>query len=393
MKKNFGNFTMEEVRQVLKWLTSLDTASLLNVYYDDSEVVSWSAVGGWTEINTYKLANNRTVGITVVFETVTPYALSDLYTATKTITATDNKLTINIDNKVEADVTLTAEFKEGEWVVSGENSSGVVVSYKGDTTVDSGFTLAFNDIKNNQNADKSTLVTVTYDVILDTDAAIGLPGQENKVDLTYSNNPNNSGEGFNITNDTGKTPEDKVIVYTYALDITKEFQKADGSTANTPSDVDNITFSVAPKDKAALTFEKDTDGYYYPSANGISNLPLTDNKILIKGLDDGTYTITENGGAAGFNIAAAKDVTISAETVNNQKWNGSPASGLTKFDGAVVTDESTCSKNATVINIQGTTLPGTGGIGTTIFYLGGGAMAAIGGIYLISKRRMRKSEE
>jgi hypothetical protein len=97
LKKDFGNFTMEEVRQVLKWLTSLDTASLLNVYYDDSEVVSWSAVGGWTEINTYKLANNRTVGITAVFEAVTPYALSDLYTATKTITATDNKLTINID--------------------------------------------------------------------------------------------------------------------------------------------------------------------------------------------------------------------------------------------------------------------------------------------------------
>ena len=97
MKKNFGNFTMEEVRQVLKWLTSLDTTSLLNVYYDDSEVVSWSAVGGWTEINTYKLANNRTVGITAVFEAVTPFALSDLYTVTKTITSTDNKLTINID--------------------------------------------------------------------------------------------------------------------------------------------------------------------------------------------------------------------------------------------------------------------------------------------------------
>jgi LPXTG-motif cell wall-anchored protein len=48
---------------------------------------------------------------------------------------------------------------------------------------------------------------------------------------------------------------------------------------------------------------------------------------------------------------------------------------------------------ATVINNQGSVLPGTGGIGTTIFYLGGGAMAAIGGIYLVSKRRMRKSEE
>jgi hypothetical protein len=97
MKKNFGNFTMEEVRQVLKWLTSLDTTSLLNVYYDDSEVVSWSAIGGWTEISTYKLANNRIVGITATFEATTPYALSALFNVTKTPTATENKLTINID--------------------------------------------------------------------------------------------------------------------------------------------------------------------------------------------------------------------------------------------------------------------------------------------------------
>lgn len=97
MKKDFGNFTIEEVRQVTKWLTSTDTTALLDVYYDDSEVVAWSAIGGWTEINTYKFANNRTVGIVATFEAVTPYAMSDLYTVAKTITSTDNKITINID--------------------------------------------------------------------------------------------------------------------------------------------------------------------------------------------------------------------------------------------------------------------------------------------------------
>ena len=97
MKKDFGNFTMEEVRQVIKWLTSTDTTALLDVYYDDSNVVSWSAIGGWTEISTYKLANNRTVGIVATFEAITPYAMSDIYTVTKTITATDNKITIKID--------------------------------------------------------------------------------------------------------------------------------------------------------------------------------------------------------------------------------------------------------------------------------------------------------
>lgn len=97
IKKDFGNFTIEEVRQVIKWLTSTDTTALLDVYYDDSNVVAWSAIGGWTEISTYKLANNRTVGIVATFEAVTPYALSDLYTVTKTITPADNKITISID--------------------------------------------------------------------------------------------------------------------------------------------------------------------------------------------------------------------------------------------------------------------------------------------------------
>lgn len=98
IKKDFGDFTSEEIRQVLKWLTSRDTTSLIDVYYDDSEVISWSAIGGWTEINTYKFANNRTVGITAIFESVTPYALSDIKVINQTITsAIDNKITINID--------------------------------------------------------------------------------------------------------------------------------------------------------------------------------------------------------------------------------------------------------------------------------------------------------
>lgn len=98
MKKDFGNFTIEEVRQVIKWLTSTDTTALLDVYYDDSNVVSWSVIGGWTEISTYKLANNRTVGIVATFEASTPYALSDLYTVTQNVTnSMNNKITINID--------------------------------------------------------------------------------------------------------------------------------------------------------------------------------------------------------------------------------------------------------------------------------------------------------
>lgn len=86
LKKNFGDFSMDEVRKVLKYLTSTDTTSLLEVYYDDTNAVSWAAIGGWTEISTYKLANNRTVGIVATFSSIHPFALSDLYTVTKDVT-------------------------------------------------------------------------------------------------------------------------------------------------------------------------------------------------------------------------------------------------------------------------------------------------------------------
>ena len=102
IKSNFGNFEMDEVRTVLKWLTSKDTTAILETYYDDSNVVSWASIGGFVDLQTHKLANNRTIAITATWDSISPFALSDLYTVTKTITSEDNKITINIetdDNK------------------------------------------------------------------------------------------------------------------------------------------------------------------------------------------------------------------------------------------------------------------------------------------------------
>lgn len=96
-KKDFSNFEMDEVRIVLKWLTSKDTTALLETYYDDSNVVGWASIGGFVDLQTYKLANNRTIAITAVWDSASPFAFSDLYTITKTPTETDNKITIDID--------------------------------------------------------------------------------------------------------------------------------------------------------------------------------------------------------------------------------------------------------------------------------------------------------
>ena len=96
--KDFGDIDFERQRKSLKWLTSKDTASFLTVYHDDSEVVSYEILGGFTEIQTYKLGNGRVVGITATFESVAPWAFSPLYTITKDVSnPLDNTITINLE--------------------------------------------------------------------------------------------------------------------------------------------------------------------------------------------------------------------------------------------------------------------------------------------------------
>ena len=100
IKKDFSDFTPAEVRKVLKYLTSTDKPALLEVYYDaDSNSADWTCIGGWTSIETYKVANSRVVGIVAKFEAITPYAMSDImHTEPKTISsAPDNKITITIN--------------------------------------------------------------------------------------------------------------------------------------------------------------------------------------------------------------------------------------------------------------------------------------------------------
>ena len=88
IKKDFSDFTEQENRKILRWLTSNPNASFLDVYKDDADVISWSALGNWVNVSSYKMANNRIVGYVAEFESTTPWALSPLKTVTKNISTT-----------------------------------------------------------------------------------------------------------------------------------------------------------------------------------------------------------------------------------------------------------------------------------------------------------------
>lgn len=296
---------------------------------------------------------------------------------------------------------------DGSTVTEGENMTIVVDGQN--------INVSFKDIKKAvTGVTKDSIVTVEYSAVLNSTAVVGNPGQNNTVYLTYSNNPNIDYNPFdentaNDTPETGDTPEDIVNVLTYAFKFNKTFFNPAGGdiTAEeiTKGTYNGAEFALSSTEKELWFAEcSDSDYDYVVVEKGTSGatqtLKLTNVSgellIRIKGLDEGTYTLSETKAPTGFNAAADQKIVITANTANGQTWDGS-SDNLTGFSWTIDDGEPATSENAIataeMLNKQGTSLPSTGGIGTTIFYLGGGAMAAIGGVYLISKRRMKKSEE
>lgn len=273
------------------------------------------------------------------------------------------------------------------------------------------FSIAFEDLKTNRyltgaNKEEYHYVIVTYDATLNTNAVIGLDGNPNSVDLQFSNDPN--GEGL------GRTPEDTVIVFTYELDGTK----VDGENADTRLEDAQFVLLNGGKTKAAMVVNGKMSGWVkvhseaeggefqmpatyeeWVERYGENNVILSSNengKFNISGLDDGTYYLREIKAPAGYNLLEEDvKVVISAETANGQDWAGDAADAFTALTINVNDAEAvegaldTGVVNVTVANNQGTTLPETGGIGTTIFFVLGGVLVVGAGVLLIVRLRMR----
>lgn len=97
IKNNFEDFSLEEVRKILSWLTTSDKPSWLDVFHDDSNAVSYRCFGLWESIELYKLGNGSCVGFTATFTSTHPYAFSHKMELTKKI-ETPTPLVITSDS-------------------------------------------------------------------------------------------------------------------------------------------------------------------------------------------------------------------------------------------------------------------------------------------------------
>ena len=252
----------------------------------------------------------------------------------------------------------------GDEVNGTEITTGyTVVTNKADGCT---FEIVFDDLKKVTGVTANSIITVTYESTLNTDAVLGEHGNVNTAKLEYSNNPGGNG--------TGETPWDNVIVFTYKVVVNKVDQD------NNPLEGAQFTLTKKLKDGTDVVVPMDV------------NTTLT--QFTWSGLDDGDYTLTETVTPAHYNTISPITFTVNAD--HTITWGAeSRDSILTSLSGDTASGEITFSVDKTagtlttkVINKIGTTLPGTGGIGTTIFYVIGGGLMVAAAILLITKKRM-----
>lgn len=237
-------------------------------------------------------------------------------------------------------------------------------------------TITFADAKA-VGAGNNSVITVEYTATLNENAVIGSTGNPNKVYLDYSNNPNNGGEG-----DTGKTPEDTVIVFTYKVVV----NKVDENKEELPGAGFTLYKLVKNPD-----YDPEVEGseeFIYTSVKEIK--AGADTTFEFKGLDDGTYKLVETETPAGYNTIDPVEFTVTAEheiTSDNPaltSLSGNATSGKLEFTA----DVSEGSLTTDVVNKSGSTLPETGGMGTRVLYTLGGIFVLAALVLLVTKRRM-----
>lgn len=244
-----------------------------------------------------------------------------------------------------------------------------VFTKKAGTTSDTDctFEIVFDDLKKVTSVTAGSTITVTYKSLLNDNAVLGAHGNVNKAKLEYSNNPRDNG--------TGTTPWDNVIVFTYKVVVNKVDQ------AGHP--LDGAQFTLTKKINGA-------DDFVQTMSIDAGNKAL----FTLSGLDDGEYTLTETVTPAHYNTISPITFTVNAN--HTITWESERREDiLTSLSGNKVIGEITFDVDKTagslttnVVNNIGTTLPGTGGIGTTIFYVIGGGLMVAAAILLITKKRM-----
>lgn len=225
------------------------------------------------------------------------------------------------------------------------------------------------------NLNDGATITVTYTAHLNDKATVNTEGgsntteNKNRVYLEYSNNPR-------IDTSLDHTTTSEVCVYTYQLNNTKYRDEVNENNKLAGAGF-RLYSNEACNAEDEIKLKMNDDGTYSrdfsTEGKGVEMLSNKDGQFNVKGLDAGTYYLKETTPPAGYSACDKTRIVISA-THDEHNVNLSGESNL----------------NNKIINIKagGITLPSTGGIGTTLFYVVGGGLMVAAIVLLVTKKRM-----
>ena len=226
---------------------------------------------------------------------------------------------------------------------------------------------------------------ITYAATLTADAKMGDTDNPNEVVLTWKR-----------TNTTYfDTIKDCCHVYTYGVDVLKQFSDNGGNLRNVKFRLHNDTDDV-------FVIADLKDGVYYAKgfaakkADATTLIPNAQGHVVVKGLEDDTYSLTETATDKGYVLLkdAVKIVIKANENGQCEKCGAKLLTASTTVNGKDVTmSEGNAIVPLTVVNNPGFDLPKTGGYGTWMFTIGGMALLSAAAFIVIRSRKQHKGEQ
>jgi fimbrial isopeptide formation D2 family protein/LPXTG-motif cell wall-anchored protein len=322
--------------------------------------------------------NTGTTNEKLVFEDGYGYQhMSDSYvggtvTFKSTISvATDGPKNLSFHDKMEEGLT----FDSGSVTVTKEGSNTSLaadVDYVLTTKAADGCTFEVNFTESCTDALKAgDKLNVDYRATLNENAKVNGPNR-NESYIKYGNST--------------FTPPSVTRTYTWSFDVFKytnnNGEKALAGAEFTLKKADDNWKAVG----SAIRFKKTGEGTYLCAAEGDTSSLVTEKngKLNLAGLERGNYLLEEIKAPDGYNkLEKPVKVEIVAE----------PANANTELVSKIMTEngngsfKEAASGTVKVLNVTGTLLPSTGGMGTTVFYFAGAILVLGGGIVLIARKR------
>ena len=225
---------------------------------------------------------------------------------------------------------------------------------------------------------------ITYAATLTSDAKMGDKDNPNTVTLTWKR-----------TNTTYyDTLEDCCHVFTYGIDVLKQFSDGKG-------DIQDVKFRLHNDSDDCYIIADLKDGIYY--AKGITTkksdattfVPNSSGHIIVKGLEDDSYSLTETATDKGYVLLkdAVKIIIKTSENGQCEKCGAKLLTASATVNGKDVTmSEGNAIVPLTVVNNPGFDLPKTGGYGTWMFTIGGVALLGAAA-FIVIRSRKNKNEQ